>query len=111
MAALVRQGCATALVAPLGDIVAAMGRIMDLKEDERAARIVAENPRILFCASAQGQPAPDCAELARIYGSFDAAAPPQFGVLVQSGDVTACSRYFSPKGERLADFDAGEQPL
>ena len=88
-----------------------MGRIMDLKEDERAAQIVAANPTLLFCASAQDQPAPDCAELAQIYGTVDAAAPPQFGVLVQSGDVTACSGYFSPKGERLADFDAGERPL
>lgn len=108
---LVRHGCATALVAPLGEIVGAMGRIMDLKEDERAAQIVAENPTMLFCAAHSGQPAPDCADLARAYGSFDAAAPPQFGVLVQAGDATACSGYFTPKGQRLGDFDAGDQPL
>jgi hypothetical protein len=107
---LIRHGCATALVAPLGEIVAALGRIVDLKEDERAAQIVAENPTMLFCASAEDQSAPDCADLARVYGSFDKTAPPQFGVLVQTGEATACSGYFNPKGERLADFDAGEQP-
>ena len=108
---LVRHGCATALVAPLGEIVDAMGVILNLKEDERAAQIAAENPTLLFCAAAADAPAPDCADLARAYGSFDPIAPPQFGVLVQAGDATACSGYFTPKGQRLADFDAGELPL
>ena len=108
---LVKHGCATALVAPLGDIVGAMGRIVDLKEDERAAQIVAENPTMLFCAAPAGQTAPDCADLARAYGSLDKTAPPQFGVLVQAGDATACSGYFAPTGQRLGDFDAGDQPL
>jgi hypothetical protein len=108
---LVKHGCATALVAPLGELVGAMGQIMDLNEDERAAQIVAENPTVLFCAVPQGQPAPACADLARAYGSFDATAPPQFGVLVQAGEGTACSGYFTPKGQRLGDFDAGEKPV
>ena len=108
---LVKHGCATALVAPLGDIGAAIGTIMDLQGDERAAQIVAENPTMLFCAAAQDKPAPACADLARAYGNFDKTAPPQFGVLVQAGDATACSGYFAPTGQRLGDFDAGDQPL
>jgi hypothetical protein len=107
---LVRHGCAMAFVAPLGEIVDALGRIIDLAEDEQAAQIVAENPTMLFCAAAEAKPAPDCADLARAYAGFDSTAPPRFGVLVLSGEVTTCSGYFTPQGERLADFVAGEQP-
>jgi hypothetical protein len=108
---LVRHGCATALVTPLGGIVEALGRIVDLKEDERAALIVAENPTLVFCAADSGKPTPDCAALARAYGSLDTTAPPQFGVLVQAGDATACAGYFAPDGTRLADFAAGQPPV
>ena len=108
---LVRHGCATAVVAPLGELVGAMGRIVDLKEDERAAQIIALNPTLVFCAATSGQPIPDCAALAKAYGAIDATAPPQFGVLVQTGEDVACSGYFAPTGERLADFEAGDQPL
>ena len=83
---------------------------LDVTINPGGPQIVAENPTLIFCAARSDQPAPACADLARVYGSFDKTAPPRFGVLVQAGDATACSGYFAPTGERLGDFDTGRQP-
>jgi hypothetical protein len=107
---LTRHGCATALVAPLGELLGGMGKIVDLKDDPIVEQIVAENPTLVFCQPAPGSPAPDCAEVASIYGSVDKTAPQRFGVFVQDGDATACSGYYTPTGQRIGDLEPKPAP-
>jgi hypothetical protein len=108
---LMKHGCDTAFVAQLGELVASMGKLVDLSEDADAAKIIAENPTLLFCAAKADGEAPECANLARAYGTFDKAAPPKFGVMVQASDKTTCAGYFAPSGVRIADFDPATLPV
>jgi hypothetical protein len=103
---LMKHGCATAFVAPLGELVGTMGKIVDLEGDETMARIVEENPVLILCVAEATAQAPACNALAVAYGSFEPTAPAQFGVIVQHGETESCSGYYDKQGNRVGELDA-----